>query len=259
MPAPEEFSLSGSVSDTASRPLGGSRVEVIGGPRAGTAVTTDEVGRFSMPGTFTGTIRVTASKDGYVSKTNTVSLAGLPLPPPQPGEVRNWGTGFALEPLGTSLNIAGLYTLRLTADSACTNLPTEVRTRTYTATVVPTASSHFVASLSDARFLSPTPWCNAHPPGLTCSYNTIGIGIAGDYANLGVSGIVEQLGQEGYVALTAGAEGSFGATGITTPLSGSFLYCPSEPYQIDIGEWACRASTGVDCYSRNHQLSLIRR
>jgi hypothetical protein len=258
MPAPEEFSLSGSVSDTASRPLGGSRVEVIGGPRAGTAVTTDEVGRFSMPGTFTGTIRVTASKDGYASKTNTVSLAGLPLPPPQPGEVRNWGTGFALEPLGPSLNIAGLYTLTLTADGACTDLPTEVRARTYTATVVTTASSHFVASLSDARFLSPTPWCNARPPWLTCSYNTIGIGIAGDFAHVGV-GIVEQLGEEGYVAITAGAEGSFGATGITTPLSGSFLYCPSEPFLIDQGTWACRANDGVQCDSENHQLTLVRR
>jgi hypothetical protein len=258
MPAPEEFSLSGSVSDTASRPLGGSRVEVIGGPRAGPAVTTDEVGRFSMPGTFTGTIRVTASKDGYLSKTNTVSLAGLPLPPPQPGEVRNWGTGFALEPLGPSLNIAGLYTLTLTADGACTNLPTEVRTRTYTATVVPTASSHFVASLSDARFLSPTPWCNARPPGLTCSYNTIGIGIAGEFAHVG-GGIVEQLGETTYLVVPTWAEGSFGPTGITAPLSGQFLYCPSEPVMVDQGLWGCLASAGAECDSRNHQLTLVRR
>jgi hypothetical protein len=260
-PPPHEFSLSGWVGDTASRPLGGSSVKVVDGPRAGTVVTTDEAGRFSMPGTFTGTIRVTASKDGYVSATNTVTVPplGLPFPPaPPPGEVIRWGTGFALEPLGPSLNIAGLYTLTLTADGACTDLPTEVRARTYTATVVTTASSHFVASLSDARFLSPTPWCNARPPWLTCSYNTIGIGIAGDFAHVGV-GIVEQLGETTYLWIGAGSQTSFGPTGITAPLSGTFLYCPSEPFLIDQGAWACRANDGVQCDSENHQLTLVRR
>jgi hypothetical protein len=53
-PAPQEFSLSGWVGDTAFRSLGGSRVEVIDGPRVGTVATTDEHGHYYMPGTFTG-------------------------------------------------------------------------------------------------------------------------------------------------------------------------------------------------------------
>jgi hypothetical protein len=83
--------------------------------------------------------------------------------------------------------------------------------------------------------------------------------MAGDYGSLSVNGIVEHLGETTYLAFLGGAEGSFGPTGITTSLNGSFLYCPSEPYQIDIGEWACPANAGVSCDSRNHQLALVRR
>jgi hypothetical protein len=165
--------------------------------------------------------------------------------------------GFRLEPLGPRVNIAGEYVLTLTADSACTDLPAEARTPTYTATIVPLASwSSFRGSLSGARFLPIVPCL---PGFLSCTYNSLIVGMAGDYANLGVAGIVEQRGEAGYVAITAVAEGSFGPTGITTPLNGSFLYCSTEPYRIDIGEWACPANAGVDCYSRNHQLALVRR
>ena len=62
---PIVFSLSGSVQDTASRPVAGARVEIIAGDRSGTFETTDGYGRFRMPGTFTGTVTVAGSKDGY--------------------------------------------------------------------------------------------------------------------------------------------------------------------------------------------------
>jgi hypothetical protein len=231
-------------------------VEVIDGSRAGTIAMTDESGHFSMPGTFTGNITLTASKDGYVRETRPVAPIGAPLPGTAGG---SWEVAFHLEPLGPSVNVAGAYTLTLTADSACTNLPAEARMRTYTVTIVPGGrSSSFSGRLSGARFL---PWvpCPPYPVSPTCTYNGFGIGMAGDYASISVNGIVEQVGETAYLAFNAGAEGSFGSTGITIPLSGSFLYCPSEPYQIDIGEWACRANAGVDCYSRNHQLALVRR
>ena len=151
-----------------------------------------------------------------------------------------------------------MYTLTLTADRACTNLPVEARTRTYTATVVPGGrSSYFLARLSDARFLSTVP-C---PPGRlpeSCTYNQIGIGLAGDYASIGV-GIVEQLDGTTSLVFGAGAEGSVGPMGITAPLYGQFLYRPGEPALIDQGTWGCVASAGVQCDSRNHQLTLVRR
>ena len=62
---------------------------------------------------------------------------------------------FSLQPHGQSANIAGLYTLTLTADSACTNLPDEARTRTYTATIVPgSRPTTFVGRLSDAQIVA---------------------------------------------------------------------------------------------------------
>lgn len=250
-PTPQVFSLSGSVRDTASRPLGGSRVEVIDGQRASMVTTTDETGRFSMPGTFTGTVTVTASKDGYVPETTTVPPnlpPNRPLPPPlPPGEVRRWDFSFSLEPHGPSANIAGVYTLRLTADSACTNLPDEARTRTYTATIVPGyRSTTFVGRLSDARIVS----------SLFSPY--FAIGIAGDFANMSVR-FVEQLGDT-YLAIDGGAAASFGPSGITTPFNGSFLHCPTEPASAGGEYWWCGAGIeGVECNSSNHQLTLVRR
>jgi Carboxypeptidase regulatory-like domain len=153
-PAPRVFSFSGGVMDTAYRPVGGSKVEVMNGARAGTVATTDEAGRFSMPGTFTDTITVIASKDGYLSSTRTVPLSPPDrLPPPMEGE--RWETYFHLEPLGSFVNIAGVYTMTLTADRTCTNLPDEARTRAYTATIVPAypgSRTTFRATLSDALF-----------------------------------------------------------------------------------------------------------
>jgi hypothetical protein len=236
LPALAEFPLSGDVYDTAGRPLGGARVEVTSGPRAGTVATTDEAGRFSMPGTFAGTIAVTVSKDGYVAATRTFSQ-----------HVRHT---FSLEPIGPSVNVAGVYTLTLTADSACTHLPGEVRTRTYTATIVPGSGSiSFRVRLSDARFFST---------------HNIGMWVAGDFANFatwasinGGPGIAEQVNETTYLLIEGGGRGLFGASGMTAPFDGYFQYCPSEPAPGWDGP-RCLVPA-VQCDSHNHQLTLVRR
>jgi hypothetical protein len=252
------FSLSGRVTDIFYHPLGGSRVEVITGPRAGTAATTDDAGRFSMPGTFTGTITVLASRDGYVSETREVPLHPRSYPPPPSGGTASWEIAVPLEPVGPVTNIAGAYGLTLTADSACTDLPPEARTRTYTATLTPTGrSTSLVGQLSDARFFSTVP-CPAGRPPDSCTYNQFGVRIAGDHTGFYL-GTIEQLRETAYLVVSAAAEGTFGSAGLTTSLSGSFLYCPSEPYLIDQGTWACPGPAGVQCESQNHQLVLVRR
>lgn len=132
----------------------------------------------------------------------------------------------------------------MTADSACTNLPDRARTRTYVATIVPGAkSTTFLARLSDARFLS--------------TYNQLAIGIAGDFAGIGNGDIVEQVQETTYLVVGGRAAGSFGPSGITTPFDGYFQYCPSEPALTSGEYWDCQAS--VQCDSRNHQLTLVRR
>ena len=132
-PAPQVFLLSGSVSDSASRPLSGASVEVTTGPTAGTRTTTNQAGRFWLPETFSGVVTITAAKDGYLADTRTVPIRPLPLPTPPGGLTLD--LSFSLEPDGPSANIAGVYGLTLSPDGACSDLPDDARTRTYTATM----------------------------------------------------------------------------------------------------------------------------
>jgi len=250
-PAAQGFQLSGAVVDPVNRPLASARVEVIDGPRAGTVATTDLDGRFSMTGTFTGDTGLLATKDGYEPESRRVPPPGVR----PPGNTEAWEVYFHLEPLGPVADVAGAYALTLTADRACT-LPAEARTRTYTATVVATGrQSAFLGMLNGATFLSTAPWC---PAGQACPYNRFGIGVVGDIAAVSI-GHVEKLADTTYLAITGWAGGSVRSNGISAPLSGSFLYCPSEPYLIDQGAWACRDAGAVECDSGQHQLTLARR
>ena len=91
----QEFSLSGSAMDTASRPLGGATVEVIAGSSAGMVTITDDKRPILDAGTFTGTVTLRASKDGYVPETTTVPPnlpPNRPLPPLLPGGSETAGT-----------------------------------------------------------------------------------------------------------------------------------------------------------------------
>jgi hypothetical protein len=158
-----------------------------------------------------------------------------PLRAPGPGVVEFKGSVcFYLELPGQSpADIAGVYTLTLTADRACTSLPTEARTRTYTATIVPgDRPSSFRGTLSDARFPSKCP--AGHVPE-SCNRNALSIGTAGDDVGVGVS-IVEQVGETTHLVVDAKAEGSLGPIGITAPLDGVFLYVPANRF------WSLRGS-----------------
>jgi hypothetical protein len=169
--------------------------------------------------------------------------------------------GFHLEPLTPSPNITGVYTLTLTADRACTKLPEQARTRTYTAAVVAGGRpSSFAVSLSDARFLPIAP-CPPGPSPQTCTYSQFSIGLAGDHAGIPIDFVVEQLDETAYLIVSAGAGGRFGPGGISAPLDGYLEYCPSEPSQIDMvgGSWVCPGSGGVGCQSANHHVALIPR
>lgn len=243
------FSLSGRVTDTAWRPLSGVRAEVVTGPRAGTAVTTDDEGMFRMPGTFTGTTTVLATKTGYRSATNTFPFGGRPPAP----DVQFVEMALYLEPEAGSAEIVGMYTLTMTADTTCTDLPSEARTRTYRAIIAPVGGSRtrFLVDLGDARFLSP-------------AHDQLVIGLAGDFAGiLGEfapydPGIVELLRETTYVAIEGGASGTFTPSGIAVPFEGFFEYCPSEK-ALAADHYQCDATARVTCYSDRHQLVLARR
>jgi Carboxypeptidase regulatory-like domain len=249
---PQEFSLSGSVADTAFRSLADARVEVITGSKAGTFTITDVNGRFLMPGTFTDTVTIRATSDGYQPETKTVPPNFPPngfVPPLPPGEVRRWDVYLSLQPDGPSANLAGAYTLTLSADTACTNLPEEARTRTYTATIVPgSRPTTFIGRLSDARIVPVPIW----PPYFE-------IGVAGDFANLALS-FVEQLRDGTYLAIEGGTAALLGPSGITAPFNAHFVRCRNQPAMAPGEYWWCGADVqGDECASSNNQLTLVRR
>ena len=243
VPTPLTFSLSGDVRDTAGRPLQGASVAVVDGPRAGTTTTTDDAGRFSMPGTFTQwVITVIASKQGYSPETWTFP------PPGRPVTGGNLGFSFRLEPLAPSADLTGEYALTLTTDKACTKLPEEARTRTYRASIVSRSrATTFVGTLSDARIVSVPIWAPYFE-----------IGVADDFARMSLR-LVEQLSDGTYLAIDGGAEATVGASGITGPFNAHFVRCRNQPAWAPGEYWWCGADVqGDECASINHQLTLLR-
>ncbi len=255
---PLVFSVNGTVQDTASRPLAGARVEVIAGDRSGTFETTDRNGRFRMPGTFTGTVTIAASKDGYHSASSTAPhpqyLLRLAVPPPAD---LGFSMSLSLQPDGPPANISGEYTLTITTDRSCSRLPDEVRTRTYKATITPGGrATAFQGRVSDGRFVPVSP-CVGGPPE-SCIHNYFEIGMAGDFASFWTR-IMEQLSETIYLVIDGGFSASFGPSGISAPLNAQFVYCPVRPVWTSGEYWACPTDTGVDCSSVQHQLTLVPR
>ena len=65
--------IRGSVSDTVRRPLPGALVAVLDGPLAGTTKLTDAEGKFELTGTAVGSATLRVSRDGFQTKTQSVS------------------------------------------------------------------------------------------------------------------------------------------------------------------------------------------
>src|SRR5438105_90244 len=66
-PTPSRNGVTGTVNDTAFRPLGGARVEVVDGPQGGMSTTVDANGAFSLSGTFDDATRFRASMEGHLT------------------------------------------------------------------------------------------------------------------------------------------------------------------------------------------------
>src|SRR5439155_1695472 len=98
-PPPVPQSLYGYVGDTAFRRVVGASIEVLNGPQAGMALTSDAEGRFSYTGTFTPPVNLRATKEGFAVATLTVIL----------GTDRPYAF-FTMTPLAVPVAAAGNYT-----------------------------------------------------------------------------------------------------------------------------------------------------
>ena len=249
-PGPGVVRLSGSVYDSAFRPLGGVKVEALDGASAGISTTTSGSGDFALSGTFDESVTFRASKDGYVAATSMLKrnpTGGLWL-------------SFTLTVVAAPVAIAGDYTLTLVADSACAgSLPEGARERSYPATISPSAypgappQTQFNVTLTGASFLA--------------GYGSFYIGVAGDYVAIFVGDhgplVVEQLAPNTYLALdgwtAVSVEGPSVST-ISAPFKGSFEYCDLKSAMGSFYDCpAAQVISKARCDSSNHRLVLTRR
>ena len=242
---PPQSLLTGSVSDTAFRPVAGVRIEAVDGALAGTSAISNATGSFALPGTFDGAVTFRASKQGYVTGTATQNF----------GSLGRASLIFTLDVPDPPVAIAGDYTLAFTADPACPDLPDVARQRSYPATIAPMPTPHmFAIDLRDPPFLR--------------FYRTLSIGVAGEYVSIFFGGdwgsLAEQLAQDTYLHIEGFASVTLHdpVTTITTPFDGVIEHCVLMSH--DPFSYTCPAAPGsavsrARCRSRNHVLTLTRR
>ena len=252
-PGSREIQLTGVVFDTAFRRLAGAVVEILDGSLAGSSATTGPDGVVSFHGALDGSVRARASKDGHVTATETSGDFCSTCSPPRRSVV------FYLVPTAPPVtNLAGSYTLTVAADPACRDLPDDMRTRSYGATVAPASSfrgpagTQFEVRLGGAPFVA--------------SFDRFSIGVAGDVVGLefwgDVYGFAEQVSARTTLAFGGRAEVSVGpsVSTISTTFEGVIDYCV---LKADTNQfWQCdpaHAVAHVACESTNHRLILTRR
>ena len=189
-PGPIQVTLRGVVWDSALRGLGGARVEVLDGASAGTTVVAERSGAVTLTGAFDSSTRFRASHEGHETLVST--WAGN-------NGASAWLT-FTLRPLAPPPpDLAGDYTMTITASASCSSLPAESRSRTYRASLKANARPGtadvlgFVVTLESDAVLE---WTRR-------GY----IGVAGTYASswwatgeaMESPGLVESLGDNRYV------------------------------------------------------------
>ena len=181
--------IKGAVSDTAFRGLARATVEVLDGPHAGLVTTTDGSGQFSLTGVFDEATRFRASADGHVTAMRTL----------QPFCAHCTPTGwiyFALDVPSAPVSLGGDYTLSFVASAACTMLPDDLRTRTFTATLPATSSG-----------LPANAFFRVGGATLLEGWEFISLGVAGNYVALWLETLVEQIAPNTFLAFGGQAAG----------------------------------------------------
>ena len=241
---------------SAFRVLGGAVVEVVDGPQAGLSTIADAEGHFSLSGIFDDDTRFRAFKEGHITQSQRRSSQCMTCNP-------NYWVYFTLAMLVPPVNLAGNYTLTFIADSLCAQLPNEVRTRSYQATItlMPTtrhpADTFFELTVGGAPFLT--------------NFKTVPLHVAGDYFALelgdfhgqpGIS-VQAQPGERGYchsVGLALESLGTSSLNSISVPFEGLIDYCVL-PAAMG-SRYSCvpvSAGARAQCQSARHRLVLERR
>jgi hypothetical protein len=132
------FRLGGTITDAGS-PVADARLEVASGTGRGLATTTDSFGQFKLYGVSGDTV-IRVTKSGYRTLDQAVAVT------------THQTLNIQLPLAGTLPNVAGTYTLTVTASGSCSMLSDDVKRRSYTAVVTQNGGAVEV-TLSGADFL----------------------------------------------------------------------------------------------------------
>jgi hypothetical protein len=235
--------IRGEVFDVVGRGIAGATVRIVDGPETGTSATSDATGNFSIAGTFTRDVTLSASLDGYVTRTQSLILANF-----------TGTTGlvdFSLASAAPSAHFdAGTYDVTFVPDPACTGLPDDQRTLSFVATLGPAPNEPH-----DSYYFVDIP-------------NTIGFGLASFGGTLKIdidmpiSRFVPPNIQVGFTAFGQATVPTLTPSTATFSVSGAYDYCA---FTGASPEWtncdlrpADTITKHVKCISQNHQLVLAR-
>ena len=236
-PTPVGVPVSGLVHDAVVRPIAGALVEVVDGSGAGRSAVTDHNGRYQLPGTFTGTISVRASRDGFFTATRTYT----------PEQWNQYAAlFFRLESSTPATDLTGDYTMTFAAARECTQLPVPARQRTYRAEVTRGTNGVYGARLQ----------------GATLYNNVFPIFVVGNFARFWIEPwgdifpLIELMTPSTSLTLTYDVGVSVGETSVSAPFLGTFAYCSD--HVSDSGPGTDCAVPLVQCTSSSHTFSLTR-
>jgi len=256
LPAPAVEFIRGWVRDTAFRPLSRAQVELLTGPQAGVVATTDSTGEFSFTATVDDGSQLRASKEGHMSADVTLwhVCSGCPG---RPGR----SVSLFLHVPNAPAAIAGDYTLTFTADSACTTLPENLRSRTYEVTIAP---SPFMLGSTPEKTTS----FHVAPRGgaFFGRIRFFWVNVAGNFVALRFGdssdpSVIEAVAPYGHVAFGGSAAVAVvdSLRSVVTPFTGSIEHCVNPQISEDGYRCTAPATSRARCDSESHLLILTRR
>ena len=252
---PPQRTVAGSVQDATFRPIAGAQVAIVG-TRLSTVTGAD--GSFELMGGISSPVTVRVAKAGYSTETlasewpTCTPLPGSSLPCAAPTRI---GMVVTLESLRQAIDISGNYTMTLAADSACPDLPSEARSRTYNASIVPNSPARTRYSIT------------IQAPTLRDQSAYFEAGVTGDFLALRFTldpGLVDQIAPNTYVAAGGSASATVvpGAPLLAATLDGYIEYCRLQDSSAFPREGCPDPTPSVNfasCQSRNHRLTFTRR
>jgi hypothetical protein len=249
--APRTISVSGSVRDTAWRPIERARVEVTVGGGASTIVVTNSRGEFALSVSRPASAPITlqAAKEGFVPQTKVFD-GNEEVPSPSLNAL------FELTETVPLLNLSGDYLATVAVDPGCDAMPPAARTRSYAATITTAAdvSGHFRVELQSASLINDGTTMDAVAASDFVRFLVFPQRAENDEA----LPFVDMVDPRSFLAFAgaATADVKYSDSTMSARLEGWVAHCSVRPA---VNPFSCADPTPVICRSSSHRLVLTRR